>query len=162
MSIVKRLRDHLDSRQVKYVVISHSQAFTAQEIAASLHVPGRELAKTVVLKTEKGLALAVMRAMDKVDLDRAREALGDDTRIATEQEFGGVFPDCEVGAMPPFGRLYDLPVYVDACFPRGEAFVFQAGSHREVIRMRYADFERLAQPVIGEFCLHAREKQVNE
>ncbi len=146
MSVCKRLRDFLDSRKVKYVVVTHSQAFTAQEIAQSMHVPGREMAKTVVVRTPKGLALAVLRALDRVDLALVGKALGGEARLATEQEFADAFPDCEVGGMPPFGNLYDVPTLVDESLAHDREIVFNAGTHTEAVRMSYDDYAAQAQP----------------
>ncbi len=148
MSIGNRLREYLDSRRVKYVVISHSPSFTAQEIAASMHVPGRELAKTVVIKHPGGLAMAVVRAQDKVDLERVAKALGGASRLATEQEFANAFPDCELGAMPPFGNVYDVPTLVDESLASDQELVFNAGTHTDAVRMAYADYAALVQPQV--------------
>ena len=154
MSVAKRLREHLDSRKVKYVVVTHSQAFTAQEIAASMHVPGKEMAKTVVVKTPRGLALGVVRAMDKVDVERIAAKLGvDEARLATEQEFRDQFPDCEMGAMPPFGSLYNVPTVVDEELTRDREIVFNAGSHVEAMRMSYSDYVAVAGPIVGRITL---------
>jgi Ala-tRNA(Pro) deacylase len=131
MTVSKRLREHLDARNLKYVVVSHSPAFTAQEIAASLHVPGREMAKTVVIKSPDGLALCVLRAMDKVDVERVAAQLGATyARLATEEEFQSHFPDCEMGAMPPFGNLYGIPTLVDEALSLDREIVFNAGHAR--------------------------------
>jgi len=154
MSVCKRLREHLDARNLRYVIISHSQAFTAQEIAALLHVPGREMAKTVVIKSPQGLSLCVLRAMDKVDVDLVADRLGTPhARLATEQEFQHHFPDCEMGAMPPFGNLYDIPTLVDEALTRDREIVFNAGTHVDAIRMSYADFAAMAKPKVGHITL---------
>jgi Ala-tRNA(Pro) deacylase len=149
MSVSKRLREYLDTHHVKYVVITHSQAFTAQEIAAHLHVPGREMAKTVVIKTPTGLALAVVRAQDRVDPVLVGGTLGSAARLATEQEFRDAFPDCEVGAMPPFGSLYEVTTLVDSKLEEDENIVFNAGTHIEAIRMSFADFVTHARPRVA-------------
>ncbi len=154
MSVCKRLREHLDARNIKYIVVSHSRAFTAQEIAASLHVPGREMAKTVVIKSSKGLALCVIRAMDKVDVELVADRLAAPVaRIATEQEFQHQFPDCEMGAMPPFGHLYGVPTLVDELLAKDDAIVFNAGTHTDVARMTYRDFARLVKPQVARLTL---------
>lgn len=146
MSCAQRLREFFDSHASTYVLINHSRAFTAQEIAASLHVPGREMAKTVVVQTERGLALVVLRAQDHVNLGRVGRELGGAAVLASEPEFGIAFPDCELGAMPPFGKLYQLPTLVDREIARDEEIVFNAGTHTEVVRMRYEDYARLVKP----------------
>jgi len=150
----QRLKEFLDSNKVKYVAISHSQAFTAQEIAASAHIPGRQLAKTVMVTLDGDMAMAVLPATDHVDLRLLKKAAGaKKAKLAGEREFKDLFPDCEIGAMPPFGNLYDLEVYVAASLAQGEEIAFNAGSHTELIRMAYADFERLVKPKVAELSL---------
>lgn len=149
---VKKLKDFLDKEKIRYVVITHSPAYTAQEIAASAHVPGKELAKTVMVKIEGRMAMLVLPSTRKVILQDLRELLGvDQARFATEDEFKGLFPDCEIGAMPPFGNLYGLEVYVAPSLAEDEEIVFNAGSHTELMRMAYRDFERLVQPQLLAF-----------
>ncbi len=144
---VRKLKEFLDREGVKYVVIQHSPAFTAQEIAASAHVPGGELAKTVMVKVDGKMAMAVLPASLKVSFDRLQEAAGaQDARLADEAEFQDMFPGCEVGAMPPFGNLYDMEVYVSERLAEDDEIAFNAGSHTELIRLAYADFNRLVQP----------------
>ncbi len=159
MTMNVRLQAFLEAEQASYATRTHAPAFTAQEVAALSHVPGRDLAKAVVARSEDGRYLmAVLPASCRVDLAALARAAG--TRklsLAREEEVLKLFPDCEAGAMPPFGRLYGLPVYVDDCFSRNETLFFQAGNHREVVGMPYAEFERLAAPVVGEFCLHKRQ-----
>jgi Ala-tRNA(Pro) deacylase len=149
-----RLRNYLDNEKVRYVHETHRTAYTAQEVAQEEHVPGKMVAKTVVVKVDDGFALAVLPATARANLARLKSALGaKEVRLATELEFTGMFPDCEVGAMPPFGNLYGLPVYVDAALTQDKEIVFNAGTHQDTIRMRYADFERLAMPKIFAFGL---------
>ena len=149
--VMKQLREHLDSEGIKYVIVSHSQAFTAQEIAASAHIPGKELAKTVIVKLDGRMAMVVLPASLKIDFDRLKEATGaGSAELASEQEFAERFGECELGAMPPFGHLFDMPVYVDQQLTADEEIAFNAGSHTELIRMRYADFANLAQPKVIE------------
>jgi len=158
MSVSKRLREHLDAHGVRYVVVSHSRAFTAQEIAASLHVPGREMAKAVVVRTPAGLALCVVRAMDKVDLELVADRLDAPYAwLATEEEFQARFPDCERGAMPPLGNLYELPTLVDEALSHDREIVFNAGTHVDAIRMAYAHYAALVKPKIGHFALTPAE-----
>jgi Ala-tRNA(Pro) deacylase len=147
---VKRLKEFLDSHGVKYVSISHSRAYTAQEIAASAHVKGKDLAKTVVVRLDGRTALAVVPAHLRVDLDRVGEAAtASNVELATEAEFRDLFPECEPGAMPPFGNLYDMPVYVAEQLAEDEEIAFNAGSHTELIRLAYRDFERLVEPTVA-------------
>ena len=146
---VKRLKAFLDSHSIRYVTIQHSPAHTAQEIAASAHIPGRELAKTVMVKLDGEMAMAVLPASFQIDFDLLKEATGAKTTdLATEAEFSGLFPGCETGAMPPFGNLYGVRVFVAERLTRDEEIAFCAGSHSELIKMRYDDFERLTRPTV--------------
>ena len=150
---VKQLKEFLDQNQVKYVSVSHSVAYTAQEIAASAHVKGKELAKTVMVKVDGKMAMAVLPASYKVDFDLLREAIGvDDVELATEKEFRDMFPECEVGAMPPFGNLYGMDVYSARELAEDDEIAFNAGTHTELVKLAYADFERLVKPRVLEFA----------
>lgn len=152
-SSLERLRQHLDAAGVAYEVHSHPQAFTAQEVAEVEHVKGREVAKVVMLRSGGDFFMAVLPAPLRVDLDLARGVLNrPDLQLATEAEFTGLFPDCEPGAMPPFGNLYGVPVLVDESLTRDERIVFNAGTHTQTLRMRYADFARLVQPRVAAFA----------
>lgn len=150
---VSRLKEFLDLNHVPYITISHSPAYTAQGIAASAHVKGKELAKTVMVKVDGKLAMAVLPAPYKVDFGLLRKHLkSNKVELATEQEFEKVFPGCEVGAMPPFGNLYGINVYVTESLTEDESIAFNAGSHTELIRMSYSDFNRLVHPTILTFA----------
>ncbi|MBT4099603.1 MAG: YbaK/EbsC family protein [Gemmatimonadetes bacterium] len=145
----ERVRQCLDEARIRYIIIRHSPEFTAQEIAATTHIRGKELAKTVMVKIDGSMAMAEITASSKVDLERLREAVGaESAELATEEEFGGLFPECEVGAMPPFGQLYDMPVFVDALLREDEEIAFNAGSHIDLIQMSYTDYERVVSPAI--------------
>ena len=149
---LKKLKDYLDSEGVKYVTIHHSPAYTAPEIAASAHIPGKEMAKTVIVKVDGKLSMAVLPANSDVDFDRLKELAGAaKVELAVEDEFAGSFPNCPVGSMPPFGNLYDMPVFADSDLAEDEQIVFNAGSHQELVRMAYQDFERLVHPTVGRF-----------
>ncbi len=149
---LSKVKAFLDAHDVKYVVISHSKAYTAQGIAAISHISGRELAKTVIVKLDGDLAMAVLPASYQVDLDALRRATGVQvTELATEPEFKRHFPDCETGAMPPFGNLYGIPVYVDLTLTEDHEIVFNAGSHYELIKLGYADFAHLVKPEVMQF-----------
>jgi Ala-tRNA(Pro) deacylase len=151
---VRKLKEFLDKQKVKYVVQEHSPAYTAQEIAASAHIPGKELAKTVVVKIDGKMAMAVLPASYRVDIVHLRDAAGaKSVTIAGEQEFKDAFPECEVGAMPPFGNLYGMEVFVAASLAEDEMIAFNAGSHKELIRLSYKDFEKLVKPKVIEFAL---------
>jgi Ala-tRNA(Pro) deacylase len=148
----QKLKSFLDENKIKYVTIMHSVAYTAQEIAASVHMPGKGLAKTVLIKVNGKLAIAVLPASYKIDFDMLKKNLHtDNVRLANEQEFKDKFPGCEVGAMPPFGNLYGMETYVAASLVEDEEFAFNAGTHTELIRMQYRDFEKLVNPVILRF-----------
>ncbi|TAK91622.1 MAG: YbaK/EbsC family protein [Verrucomicrobia bacterium] len=149
---VKKLKEFLDQNRVKYVCIVHSQTFTAQEVAASAHVPGKAMAKVVIVDLDGQMAMAVLPANRKVVLQDLRELTGSDqARFASEEQFKARFPDCEIGAMPPFGNLYGMEVYAAESLADNEEIAFNAGSHTEVIKMRFADFEQLVRPMVVAF-----------
>ncbi|MFB3902082.1 MAG: aminoacyl-tRNA deacylase [Acidobacteriota bacterium] len=146
---VKKLKEFLDENRVKYVTISHSLAYTAQEIAATAHVPGKELAKTVIVKADDRMAMAVLPASLKVNFELLADAIGaKKVTLATEKEFKQLFPDCELGAMPPFGNLYGMDVFVAESLTGDKEIAFNAGSHTELIRLSYEDFSRLVKPKV--------------
>ena len=151
-SISARLKDFLDERKIPYSVMTHTTAYTAQGAAVTMQISGKELGKTVVLWAGDKMILAVLPAPNHVRLDQLAAELGKPVRLAGEQEFGDLFPDCELGAMPPFGSLYNLPVYVDESLAADEMIVFNAGTHRDAIRMRYGDFVGLAKPKVCSFA----------
>jgi Ala-tRNA(Pro) deacylase len=148
---VPALKHFLDEHGVKYAVITHSPAFTAQEIAARAHISGKELAKTVILKIDGRLAMAVLPASQKVDLDELGQVIGGRIEIAQEEQFRSRFPECDPGAMPPFGNLYDMDVYVADSLAEDAEIAFNAGSFTELIQMAYEDFERLVHPRVLHF-----------
>jgi Ala-tRNA(Pro) deacylase len=151
---IKQLAEFLDSHHIKYTTISHSRAYTAQGIAALTHTPGEEMAKTVIVKIDDNLGMAVLPASCHVDLAMLRAETGARTiRLATEAEFMDQFPGCETGAMPPFGNLYGMRVFVDKSLTKDKEIAFNAGSHRELMRLAYDDFARLVQPTILRFAL---------
>ena len=151
--LAKSLRDYLDQKKVKYVAITHSRAYTAHEIAQTAHIPGSMLAKTVMVVIDGAMAMAVLPANHRVRLDNLRALTHtDDVRLAREDEFKGRFPDCEAGAMPPFGNLYDMSVYVSPELADEGEIAFNAGSHTEIIKMAWADFERLVKPRVAKFA----------
>jgi Ala-tRNA(Pro) deacylase len=152
MSISTRLKSFLDESQIPYSVVRHSTAYTAQGTAASLQISGKELAKSVVLSTGEEMILAVLPAPNHVRLDQLGAEVGKSLRLATEQEFSSLFRDCELGAMPPFGSLYNWPACVNESLAADEAIVFNAGTHRDAIRMRYDDFVRVAKPQVCSFA----------
>jgi Ala-tRNA(Pro) deacylase len=148
----QKLKEFLDSSRVKYVTITHSLAYTAQEIAASAHVAGKELAKTVIVKIDDKMAMAVLPASYKINFDLLKNAAGaSKVELANEQEFRGRFPESEVGAMPPFGNLYSMEIFVEESLSQDDEIAFNAGSHTELIRLGYRDFERLVTPKVAKF-----------
>lgn len=152
MSIARRVKTYLDEEGVSYEHSEHPPAFTAQEVAAAEHVPGKELAKTVMLTDGEAFVMAVLPATRRVEMNELREVAGNpELRLAEEEEFAGLFPNIEIGAMAPFGNLYDVPVFVDQTLREDESITFNAGTHTDTIRMAYADFERLVDPVVAEF-----------
>lgn len=151
MSILKRLKDHLDREKVSYEILTHGETYTAPELAQALHVPGKELAKVVMVKADGRFVMTVLPANWKVDLKRLKEVFRTShVRLATEEEFKELFPDCELGAMPPFGNLYGLKVYVDRSLTADDDIVFQAGTHHEAVKLRYQDFADLVRPAVVE------------
>jgi Ala-tRNA(Pro) deacylase len=142
-----KLKEYLNANGVAHAIIPHPLAFTATSVAGAAHIPGREMAKTVVVNLDGHLAMAVVPADRKVDLDRLRRATGAlSAELADEREFIGDFPECEPGAMPPFGNLYGMAVYVEPHLAADRQIAFNAGSHTELISMAYKDFERLVHP----------------
>ena len=149
---VKKLKEFLDKEKIKYVSVIHSPAYTAQEVAASAHITGKELAKTVIVHLDGEAAMAVLPANRKIILQDLREVTGaDQVKFVPEDEFKKQFPDCETGAMPPFGNLYGMEVYAAASLADNEQIAFNAGSHTEVIKLAYKDFERLVRPKVVSF-----------
>jgi Ala-tRNA(Pro) deacylase len=149
MPILKKLREFLDSNRVPYEVIDHRQAFTAQEVAEAEHIPGQQLAKVVIMRSGGDFLMLVLPGPYHVDIARAKTVLGKPNLVlATEEEFSGLFPQCEPGAMPPFGNLFNLAVYVDRTLTGDEEINFNAGNHTQTVRMRYADFARLVKPEV--------------
>jgi len=149
-----KVRQFLDSHHVKYVVIGHSPAYTAQEIASLAHISGKEMAKAVMVKVDGKMAMAVLPASYKVDFESLKQGLGAaNVELAHEWEFKHLFPDCEVGAMPPFGNLYDMPVYVADRLTEDEEIAFNSGTLTELFSMKYKDFEDLVQPKVIKFAM---------
>jgi Ala-tRNA(Pro) deacylase len=149
---VKKLKEYLDNLNIKYVIINHALAYTSQQIASITHIRGKELAKTVMVIIDGKMAMVVLPASYKVDLDLVKKAARAKTiSLATEAEFQDRFPDCEAGAMPPFGNLYGMDVFVEEKLAEDEEIAFNAGSHLELIKLAYKDFERLAKPRIGKY-----------
>ena len=145
----------LKREKVKFQLRHHPARFTAQEVAAAEHITGEEVAKVVIVKADDTFAMCVLPATYVLDMKRAKKALGaKSVRLATEEEIGGLFPDCEVGAMPPFGAEYNLPVYVEEHLSGDEQILVPAGTHEDSVLLAWADYERLAQPKVASFGTH--------
>jgi Ala-tRNA(Pro) deacylase len=150
---IQKLKDFLDANDVRWVSIKHSPAFTAQEIAASAHIPGQEVAKTVMVKIDGEMAMAVLPATKMLSLSLLKDVTGaEKVEIATEAEFKDIFPQSEVGAMPPFGILYDMKTYVAESLAVDEEIAFNAGSHTELLRISYKDYERAVKPTVAKLA----------
>ena len=151
---IAELKKYLDKENVKYVTICHSRAYTAQETAASAHIPGKELAKTVMVKIDGDMAMAVLPASYRVDFELLKSAAGtDDVQLAKEEEFVQLLPECDVGALPPFGHLYGMDVYVAEELTEDEQIAFNACAHTVLLKMPYRDFQRLVQPRVISLAL---------
>jgi len=154
MDCKERLEEYLRDNGVPFEVQEHRPAFTAQRVAAAEHVPGRMFAKVVMAEKDGDLVMLVLPATAVVDTRKASTVVGGNpVRLTAEREFAPRFPDCEAGAMPPFGNLYDVPVYVDRGLGASERIVFQAGTHTVTMSIPYADFERLAHPTIADLAV---------
>lgn len=148
------MKKFLDESGAKYSHLEHTPLYTAQEVAQAEHVPGRQFAKTIILTDGEAFIMAVLPATRKVDIEALREAAGNsDLRLASEDEFQCLFPNCEIGAMAPFGNLYDLPVFVDQSLREDETITFNAGTHVDAIRMPYGTYEELVAPVVAAFSV---------
>ncbi|TNF87109.1 MAG: YbaK/EbsC family protein [Gammaproteobacteria bacterium] len=148
------LKNMLDERNIKYISINHSPAYTARETAASTFIPRREFAKTIIVDLDGDKVMAVVSASRHVDLAALRELAGaSEARLATEEEFKALFPDCEIGAMPPFGSLYQLRLFVDEMVTEVDDLCFNAGTHEQILRMDCGDYLEIEEPVIGDFAI---------
>jgi Ala-tRNA(Pro) deacylase len=148
----QRLMDFLDAQRAKYLAIQHNAAGTANALAETTHTHGWEIAKTLILKADGKFVMAVLPANEHVDFRRFGQMIrAKNVALATESELSRIFPDCEIGAMPPFGHLWRLPVFVDARLSEDMSIVFHAGTHKDALQMDFADYERLAEPVIVDF-----------
>ncbi|MCW9707471.1 aminoacyl-tRNA deacylase [Fodinibius salsisoli] len=146
---LEKLIDYLDERDKKYVVVKHSPAFTAQEVAASAHIPGKDMVKTVIVKADGDMKMVVLPSTHNIDFDSIKDTLGaDKVELATEEEFGDLFPDCELGAMPPFGNFYEMDTLVAEVLTEDEEIAFNAGTHNELVKMGYKDYEEVVKPQI--------------
>lgn len=144
-----KLKEFLDDHKIKYITISHSPAYTAQEIAQSAHIAGREMAKTVIVKIDGEMKMIVLPATDKVDFDAVKHfTKANKVELASEYEFNSRFPGCELGAMPPFGNLFGMDVFIEDSLTKNHEIAFNAGTHTELIRLSYDDYKNLAKPTL--------------
>jgi len=159
MAILASLQRLLDEQKVPYEVHSHRAAMTAAELARADHAPPSEVAKTVALRAGDNWLLAVLPATRHLDLARLRELAGNPRlRLATEAELAGQFPACELGAIPPIGRLWGVPVWVDDALGREAETAFTGGNHHETVHLAYRDFVRLAKPSFGTFSIRTADR----
>ncbi len=150
MPVLRKLKEVLDENKVSYEVFNHALAYTAQEIAAKQHCSGNEMAKVVMLEVDEALVMGVIPASRKINLSTVMKSVGAKTaRLAMEDEFIARFPDCEIGAMPPFGNLFGVPVFVDPLLEKDKYIYFNAGNHVQTVRMQYKDFARIVKPRVA-------------
>jgi Ala-tRNA(Pro) deacylase len=153
MGIPSRLIDFLDESKVRYEILHHPEAFTSHELAAIEHVKGKDRAKVVMVKAGAEIVMAVLPTDRRIDLEKLGTIMGRPTTKAAEAEFKPMFPDCAIGTMPPFGHLYGVATYLDRSVAEAGKLVFEAGTHSDAIKMKYADYERLAKPIIVDFAV---------
>jgi Ala-tRNA(Pro) deacylase len=152
MPIPAQISRFLDDQHIEYQSYRHSPAYTAQGLAQMQHVSGKKVAKVVMVKADNDLIMAVVPASHRVDLERLGIVLNTDRiRLATEEEFKDIFPDCEIGAMPPLGNIYHIEVWIDEKLKTQPYISFNAGTHADTIQMTFVDFERLVQPKVASF-----------
>lgn len=155
MSVSKKIKDYLESKYVPYEVLEHETAFTALEIAEKQHLPGRCMIKSVIISADGQFVMCVLPAIHRIDFGKLKENLdANDVHLAEESEVAALFPDCEVGAEPPFGQLYDLRVYADKILEENNEIAFNAGTHTDMLRIKYRDFVKLTHPVVANFGVH--------
>jgi len=159
MPILRRLKELLDEAKVSYEVYNHPLAYTAQEIAAQQHFSGKEMAKVVMLEVDRRLIMGVIPGSQKINLNTAKTSLAaKEVRLATEDEFISRFPECEIGAMPPFGNLFGVSVVVDPALEKDEYIYFNAGNHVQTVRLKYADFAQLVRPQVARLVEERKRK----
>ena len=153
MQIPKRLIDYLNEHKAQYEILHHAEAVTAQRIAQAEHVKGRHHAKVVIVKSGDQHLMIVLPADHQIDLEKVEKAIGNTVSLSKEQDFKSRFPDCAIGAMPPFGNLYNLPTYVDKHLSQQDYIVFEAGTHTEAIKMNYRDYEKIVKPKVADLAI---------
>lgn len=163
MALSPKVKDYLESKHIGYQLLEHEAAFTAQEIAGAQHLPGRNVVKTVIVNADGQFVMCVLPAVHRIDFSKLKNILkARDVHLAEESEVASLFPDCEVGAEPPFGQVYGLKVYADKILEENEEIAFNAGTHTDMLRIKYKDFVRLVKPTIADFGVHvARTEEEN-
>lgn len=155
MECKRKLEKYFRDNGVEFQAMTHRTAFTAQEMAAAQGVKGKLVAKVTMVSAEGKIAMLVLPASYRIDFAKVKEALGvKEARLAQEADFAGLFPDCDTGAMPPFGNLYNVPVFVDRVLTQDPEIVFPAGTHQDTMKIAYKDYARLAQPSVVDFAVH--------
>ena len=153
MQIPKRLIDCLNENKAQYEILHHAEAVTAQRIAQAEHVKGRHHAKVVMVKSGDQHLMIVLPADHQIDLEKVEKVIGNTVSLGKEQEFKSLFPDCAIGAMPPFGNLYNLPTHVDKQLAEQDYIVFEAGTHTDAIKMSYRDYEKIVKPNVDDLAI---------
>ena len=165
MAVAKILKDYLNQNRVKFKAMKHKEVYTMQEVAHAHHISGKYLAKTVIVKIDKKFVMLVLQAHLKINIPKLKKQTGAKVlRLATEKEFGKLFPGCGIGAMPPFGNLYNVPVGVDKNMTENKVIVVNAGTHKDTILLKYADFEKLVKPKVFGFSKteEVKPKKINK
>lgn len=155
MTVPKKIKEYLDKERVAYEHLEHDRAFTATEVAGAQHVPGRQMVKCVIVKADDQFVMCLLPAIHYLDLDKFKIAIhAREVRLANEEEMIKLFPECETGSEPPFGALFGIKVYADKFLEEDNDVAFNAGTHTDVIKMKFQDFQRLVQPVFIEIGVH--------
>lgn len=155
MAIARQLKAYLEREKVDFEVLEHPLAYTAMEIAGSQHVPGRQVIKSVIVRADANLVMCVLPAIHYIDLYKLKDILkAKAITLASEEEIARLFPEFEVGAEPPFGNLYNLPVYADKILAVDEDIVFNAGTHTDMVKMKWKDYQKLASPILVDLGIH--------
>jgi len=153
VKIPLQLIDCLNESKVRYEILHHPEAVTAQRIAQAEHVKGRHHAKVVMIKSGEERLMAVLPADHQIDLEKVGKVIGKTASLDSEKEFKSLFPDCAIGAMPPFGNLYGLPTYVDKNLAAQDYIVFEAGTHSDAIKLSYRDYEKIVKPRVEDLAI---------
>lgn len=156
MTCKEMLAKYFEESGVSYQSFQQRSAYTAQEVAAAGHIPGRLVAKVVMVVIDGQMRMFALPAHRRLDFGKVKAAISaKEVRLATEAEFAAVFPECDVGAMPPFGNLYSIPVYVDRSLTEDPEIFFLAGTHEDTMKVNYQDYQRLVDPEVGDFVISA-------